>query len=199
MHWLIFYFAFVSKLYLWNMLNNECLPCSYTQSMDVDKVLKSRWISLHQHLKEAFTLMWQVPKSCELWLICWYLVSLFCFHLMCWSREGGDKGVRIYPPPWKILKLYVSLWILVQTSWKSQSYQAIIQCFAIIMKRYLNGIFLVGQWWPTFGCILGRLSLRILVLAPIKKQIRPWRLKKELDLPTPKHTHTPVQKTCICY
>ena len=53
------------------------------------------------------------------------------------SREG-DR----HPPPW------------IRSPEKSQSSQASIQCWAIMgppAKCHLNGISLVGQWWPDFS------------------------------------------------
>ena len=52
------------------------------------------------------------------------------------------------PPPWKITKIKGSLAIQVRILLKSQSYQASIQCLAIVSlpaKRHLNGVSLVGR------------------------------------------------------
>ena len=58
---------------------------------------------------------------------------------MCGARGGRGAGVRT-PPPWKITKIGF-LTIPVRIPWKSQSYQASIQSWAI------------GRWWPDFSGI----------------------------------------------
>ena len=103
MHWLIFYFAFVSKLYLWNMLNNECLPCSYAQSMDVDKVL----VSLDKPasaFKGGFYAY--VTSTKILWTLAYLLIPrepfLFSSHVRI-QRGGGQGGLDL-PPSMENLK-----------------------------------------------------------------------------------------------
>ena len=70
---------------------------------------------------------------------------------MCGSRRGGGGG----PDPH--LQNNKNIWFPSNTGpdtlKKSQSYQASIQCWAIIgppAKRHSNGVSLAGQWWPTF-------------------------------------------------
>ena len=78
------------------------------------------------------------------------MIQAACFwSRMCGSREG-DRGSGP-PPPWKILKIKGFLAIQVWIPWKSQSYQAMIECWVIIgtpAKRHLNGVSLAGRWWP---------------------------------------------------
>ena len=71
------------------------------------------------------------------------------------SREG-DRGSGPPPPSWKWKKYSFFLAILVRIRWKSKSYQASIQCLAIIgpfpsAKRHWNGVSLAGQWWTALS------------------------------------------------
>ena len=55
---------------------------------------------------------------------------------------------------------------------KSQGYQAIIQCWAIIgtpAKRHLNGVSLAGRCWPTYGDVW-----IIFLLINLKKRFQSW-------------------------
>ena len=65
--------------------------------------------------------------------------------LTCTDPEGGwEQGV--WTP---ITNLYDFFVILVQIPWKSQSYQASTQCWAIISqpaKQHFNVVSLAGQW-----------------------------------------------------
>ena len=71
------------------------------------------------------------------------------------SRGGGGGGRGSGPP----LKNHKNIGFLSNTGsipWNSQSYEAIIQWWAIIgkpAKRHLNGNSLAGRWWPAFSGI----------------------------------------------
>ena len=66
--------------------------------------------------------------------------------------------------------VFFCLPILVRIPLKSQSYQASIQCWAIIAKRHLNGVSQAGRWWPANSGIWLLLSLIKLNLK-LKKNI----------------------------
>ena len=82
---------------------------------------------------------------------------LLALILGCHGRiqRGGGQGVRTPPPPpppppppRKITKIRVSKQYWSRSPEKSQSYQASIQCWAIIgppAKRHLNAVSLAGQ------------------------------------------------------
>ena len=60
----------------------------------------------------------------------------------------GGQGIRTSPPPWKITKIYG-----FRNPWKSQSYQASIQCWTIISaqaKRHLMAF----RWWADDGPLI---------------------------------------------
>ena len=66
------------------------------------------------------------------------------------GSRGGDRGSG---PPWKFTKIKGFLAILVRSPWKSQSYQASIQCWAIIgtpAKRRLMAF----RWWTDDGPLI---------------------------------------------
>ena len=67
--------------------------------------------------------------------------------------QRADRGSRPPPPP--NLKNHKRN-ITSPDPLKSQSYQANIQCWAIIgtpPKRHLNGVSLVGRWRPAYSGI----------------------------------------------
>ena len=76
------------------------------------------------------------------------------FHLLT-TREScactdpvGDRGSGP-PSPWKITKLPGVSAIPTGIPWKTTK----LQCWVIIglpAKRHLNGVLLVGRWWPAF-------------------------------------------------
>ena len=73
----------------------------------------------------------------------------------CVDPEGGGQGVRTTPlKNHKNKKVSWQYWS--RSPEKSQSYQASIQCWAIIgtpAKHHLNGILLASWWWPDFSGI----------------------------------------------
>ena len=82
-------------------------------------------------------------------LTCWSVV--ICKDMPWANPEGGGAGSPPPPSPEKSQKYRVSYQYWSGSPEQSQSYQASIQCWAIISppaKRHLNGISLVGRWWP---------------------------------------------------
>ena len=73
---------------------------------------------------------------------------------MCGSRGGGDRGSGPPPPPpEKSQKYRVSVLYWSGSPVKSHSYQANFQCWATNgppAKRHLNGVPLLGRWWPVY-------------------------------------------------
>ena len=99
----------------------------------------------------------------------------------CADPEGGGGGAtgRLDPTPWKITKIWGSLVILVRIPLKSQSYQARIQCLAIIgplAKRHIKSVLLAGRWCPAFSAIW--------ILPPLIKQ-KKNKKKKPCQIWTP--------------
>ena len=81
---------------------------------------------------------------------------MFLSLYMCGSR-GGDGGSGPPPPVKKSQKYRVSKQYWFGSPEKSQSFQASIQCWANIgtpARRHLNGVSLVGRWWPAYSGIL---------------------------------------------
>ena len=71
------------------------------------------------------------------------------------SHVRIQRGYRRSGPP-ENHKNIRFLAILVWIPWKSQSYQASIQCWAITStpaNRHLNGVSLAGRWWPAYSGI----------------------------------------------
>ena len=112
------------------------------------------------YTRQACEIYWHVHKAFfktpilrySAGLVVEILVHVF---IMCGSRVGGG-GTGGQDSPWKITSLYLFEQYWSGSPGKLQSYQASIHCRAIIgplAKRYLNGISLVGWWWPIFSVI----------------------------------------------
>ena len=87
-----------------------------------------------------------------------------CAHLtiekdtncMCWSSGGRGGDRRSGPLPLKNHKNIGFLSNTCSVFWKSQSYQARIQCWVIMgppAKHHLNGVSLAGSWCPAYSGI----------------------------------------------
>ena len=91
-------------------------------------------------------------------------------YVTCASSEGG-QGFRTPPPP----ENHKNIWYRSNTvPEKSQSYQASIQCWAIIgtpAKRHLNGVSLAGRRWSADSgiWILSSLPKNISIGSPLTK------------------------------
>ena len=90
---------------------------------------------------------------CDLWL--WHCPGPYA------DPEAGRPGVRTTPtpppPPAKSQTHRIPKHYWSGSPEKSQSYQASIQCLAIIgppVKHHFNDISLVGLWWPAFSVIV---------------------------------------------
>ena len=107
---------------------------------------------------------WLLYLGCCLavvWLLVLYVFSsrcrecCECISSCSWADPDGGQGVP--PPPLKNHKFKGFLSKIGPDSLqKSKSYQASIQCWAIIdppAKRRLNGVSLVGLWVLTFSGI----------------------------------------------
>ena len=101
---------------------------------------------------------------------------------MCGSR--GGTGIRTPPP--ENHKNIGFLAILVWIPWKSQSYQASIQCWAITStqaKRHLNDVSLAGRSWPAYSGIW--------ILPPSSPQLKNSKKKKKKKKKKKRHSCTP--------
>ena len=70
--------------------------------------------------------------------------------------RGGTGSPELPPLPPEKLQKYRVPSNIGPDPLKSQSYQASIQCWAIIStpaKRHLNGVSLVGRLWPAYSGI----------------------------------------------
>ena len=87
------------------------------------------------------------------WVCSWELMESATI-LMPPSTGLSSILLSVSPPPEKSQKYRVSWQYWSVSSEKSQSYQASIQCWANIStpaKQHLNGVSLVGRWWPAYS------------------------------------------------
>ena len=92
-------------------------------------------------------------SGCHILSLRWLRTNVHakCIDGYTWADPEGGQGVRT-PSPWKITRNIGFF------SNMGQSYQASFQCRVIIgtlANRHLNGVSLVGRWWPADIVVFG--------------------------------------------